>query len=395
MDKKYLVINSGSASHKHALYVDGNCLYSLHFEIVGMSYVAHENFAGTKKDIYINEKIFVKSVDYTLERLLDNKIILNKKEISAVGIRIVAPGVYFQDNRAIDREYVKNLKLAKDKSPLHISSVISELKYIKKVLPKAPVIGISDSAFHRNILEVSKYYALPISISREYGILKYGYHGLSVQSVISRLASRLGQLPEKVVVCHLGGGASVTAVLRGQSVDNSMGFTPLDGLVMATRVGNIDPSAVIYLSEKLKKRDGKLLEFFNKECGLLGLSDGKSGDIRELLKNEQAGDLNSKLALDTYALRVKKLIAQAIVVLGGIDVLVFAGTVGERSQPMRARICADLDIFGIKINSEINETVDAIESDINASDSKVKISVIKTDEMLEIFKETARVSQIL
>jgi acetate kinase len=392
MHKKYLVVNSGSASHKHALYEGNDGIYFLYFEMLGDKYVAHETIHGAKKDLVINEKIFNRSVEYTVSRLLENKIIENKKDIEAVGIRIVAPGVYFQTNRLIDKEYQKNLIKNKDQAPLHIESVLQELKFVKKVLPKVPVIGVSDSVFHKTIPNVSKYYALPIETSRKYGIMKYGYHGLSVQSVLGRLQAEKGQMPAKVVVCHLGGGASVTAVAEGKSMDNSMGFTPLDGLVMATRVGNIDPGVVVYLSEKLGKRDAKLLDYFNKECGLLGLSNGKSDDIRELLKAELNGDLDSKLALDIYASRVKKLIAQAAAVLGGIDTLVFAGTVGERSIPMRRRICSGLDFIGIKLDSDLNDRTDTVEAEINSADSTVKIVVIKTDEMGEIAKETIRVS---
>jgi acetate kinase len=395
MHKKYLVMNSGSASYKYALYEGSESVYFIHFEMVGDGYVAHETVHGVKKDLEINAKIFGKSIDFTVTRLIENQLIENKNDITAIGIRIVAPGVYFQDHRLIDKEYKKALKKAVEKSPLHIASVLRELKFIKKVLPHTTLVGVSDSVFHKMIPEVSKYYALPIEVSRKYGIYKYGYHGLSIQSVIARLTTQIGHLPEKVVVCHLGGGASVTAVLNGKSIDTSMGFTPLDGLVMATRVGSIDPGAVVYLSEKLGKRDGKLLEFFNKECGLLGLSGNKSDDIRELLKNELNGDANSKLALDIYATRVKKLIAQSTAMLGGIDVLVFAGTVGERSFPMRRRICAGLDFLGIKLDSEVNNNTDAVEREINVTDSKVKILVIKTDEMGEIAKETARASQIL
>ncbi len=393
MEQKYLVINSGSASHKHALYVGNQQVYFLHFEMIGESFVAHETVGEITRDLNIKKKQFEKSVNFTVERLIANRLIIDKKEIQAAGIRIVAPGLYFQDNKVVDKLYKKNLKDNKDKAPLHITSALQEIKFVKKVLPKTPLVGVSDSAYHKNIPEVSKYYALPIQVSRKFGIYKYGYHGLSVQSVISRLEKHAGKLPEKVVVCHLGGGASVTAVLRGQSLDNSMGFTPLDGLVMATRVGAIDPGATLYLSEKLRKDRHAMTDFFNHDCGLLGLSNGRSGDIRELLKFEKEGDLNAKLALDTYAMRVKKLIAQATAVLDGIDTLVFAGTVGERSMPMRERICSGLDYLGIKINPAVNEVSDSVEVDLNTTDAKVKITVIKTDEMGEIAKETARIAR--
>lgn len=395
MEGKYLIINSGSASHKHALYQGEQLVYSIHFEMVGEEYIAHETIGEVKRDLPVTKKNFERSVDFTVERLIANKIIADKKDIKAVGVRIVAPGVFFLDNRVIDREYIKNLKDALEKAPLHLSSVITQLKFTQKALPGVPVVGVSDSVFHKSMPDVAKYYALPIADSRKYQVYRYGYHGLSVQSVMSRLAEKIGRTPERVVVCHLGGGASVTAVLNGRSMENSMGFTPLDGLVMATRVGAIDPGAVVYLSEELGLRDGKLLEYFNKKCGLLGLSNGKSDDIRELLKLEKTGDVGAKLALDSYAYRVRKLIGQAMVTLGGIDTLIFAGTVGERSFPMRERICFGLDFMGIKLNHEINNATDAVEAELQTADSKVKILVSKTDEMKEIVRETARIAKNL
>ncbi len=391
---KYLILNSGSASHKHALYEDEKILYFLHFEMVEDKYVAHEKIGETKHDLEITEKNFERSVDFTVSRLLENKLITDKNEIKAMGVRIVAPGVFFQENRIIDRTYEKNLKKALEKAPLHLSSVIKELKFAKKVLPKTLVVGVSDSVYHRGMPETAKYYALPIEVSRKYELYKFGYHGLSVQSVIDKLAEKNnGILPERVVVCHLGGGASITAVLRGKSIDNSMGFTPVDGLIMATRVGTIDPGAVSYLSDKLGLHGDKLLNYFNTKCGLLGLSNNKSDDIRELLKYEAMGDFSSKLALDSYAYRARKLIGQAAVSLGGIDTLVFAGTVGERSLPMRARICLGLDFLGIKLDQDLNNKTDSVEAEIQSVDSKVKILVIKTDEMKEIVQETIRLTK--
>jgi acetate kinase len=395
MEGKYLIINSGSASHKHALYQGEQLVYSIYFEMVGIEYVAHETAGQVKKDLPVTEKIFKRSIDFTVVRLLENKIINSKKDITAIGVRVVAPGVFFLENRPINKEYIKNLKLALEKAPLHLSSVIEELKFTKKVLPDTPVIGVSDSVFHKNMPDVAKYYALPIDISRKLQIYKYGYHGLSVQSVMGQLQKRIGRVPERVVVCHLGGGASVTAVYNGKSLENSMGFTPVDGLIMATRVGTIDPGAVVYLSEKLGLRDGKMLDFFNKKCGLLGLSNGKSDDIRELLKFEKMGDISARLALDSYAYRVRKLIGQAAVTLGGIDTLIFAGTVGERSFPMRGRICFGLDFLGLKLDTEKNNSIDGIEAEIQSADSRVKILVLKTDEIKEIVRETARIAKNL
>ena len=395
MDEKYLVVNSGSASHKHALYRGDVREYFIHFEIVEDKFIAHETIGETKTDIEVSGRVFTRSIDFTVDRLIFHKLIADKKSIKAVGIRIVAPGIFFQDNRLIDRVYEKNLKRAREKAPLHLSSVLAEIKFIRKALPKSPIIGVSDSVFHKTMPDTTKYYALRLDVSRKYEVYRYGYHGLSVQSVIARLKAQAGGLSSKIVVCHLGGGASVTAVRDGQSLDNTMGFSPTDGLVMASRVGTIDPGAVIYLSEKLGLRDGDLLNYFNKNCGLLGLSNGKSDDIRELLKLEKMGDFGARLALEVYALRVKKMIAQAAAVLGGIDCLVFAGTVGERSFPMRERICHGLDFLGIKLDPEINDKSDSVEVELQAGDSRVKIPVVKTDEMREIVLETIRLSKQL
>jgi acetate kinase len=197
----------------------------------------------------------------------------------------------------------------------------------------------------------------------------------------------IGRMMEKIIVCHLGGGASITAVKNGQSVNTSMGFTPLEGLVMATRVGDIDPGAVLYLMEKLGKNKKDLATYFNNECGLLGLS-GKSDDIRELLNLEKSGDKDATLALKLYVSRIKQYIGQMAAVLGGVDLVILAGTVGERSFIMRERICQDLEFLGIELDQELNNRCAEIEAALEKTNSKVKILVVKTDEMAEIAKAT-------
>jgi acetate kinase len=252
---------------------------------------------------------------------------------------------------------------------------------------RKPIVGVSDSAFHATLPESAKFYAIPINDSRRLGLYRFGYHGISVQSVTSRAAAMLGRLPENVIVCHLGGGASVTAVKNGKSLDTSIGFTPLEGLVMATRVGDIDAGAVLYLSEKLKKNYKKLEHYFNNECGLLGLS-GKSSDIRELLINEKAGEADSSLALKIYVNRIKQYIGRMAAILGGVDLIIMAGTVGERSFIMRERICDGLKFLGVELDSEINNKSEGIETEINKVGSSVKVLVVKTDEMEEMAKIT-------
>ncbi len=384
---KYLIINTGSASRKYALYEDGRKIYFAHFEMEDNNNIVTENFNSQSIKKVISVKEFVKAQAFVSASLVEKGIVTSSEDIEAIGIRIVAPGEYFQTHRLIDKDYLKLAKQTLKKVPLHLGPALEEIKMIHRVFGHKKVFGISDSAFHSNIPEKAKYYAIPIDDSRKFDLQKFGYHGISVQSVINQVQKRLGTLPAKIVVCHLGGGASVTAVKDGKSIGNSMGFTPLDGLVMATRVGEIDPGAVIYLAEKLNLGAKKLETYFNNHCGLLGLS-GKSSDVRELLKLEKVGDHDSCLALEIYVNRLQRYIASAGADLEGIDLLVFAGIVGERSFIMRERICAGLQFLNISIDKEINNQSEGVEVDISSDNSKTNILVIKTDEMEEIARNT-------
>lgn len=393
MPKKYLLVNTGSASKKYAFYEGEEKVYTAHFEMEKGELIVTENFNNDKKKRTINKKEYPKAVGVIIDSLIENKIIKDKTEIDSVGVRIVAPGQYFLTNRLIDKEYLKLAKDALEKVPLHLGPALEEIKNIKKFLgDKTPIYGVSDSAFHSTIPEHAKFYAIPIKDSRRLGLQMYGYHGISVQSVVAKAEKILGSLPEKVIVCHLGGGGSVTAVKNGKSIDTSMGFTPLEGLVMATRVGDIDAGAVLYLSQKLKKNNKKMGHYFNNECGLLGLS-GKSSDLRELIEHEKNGDEDSALALKLYANRIKQYIGKMAATLGGVDLLILAGTVGERSFIMRERICEDLGFLGIDIDNDLNNKSEGVEVLISKSDSKTKVLIVKTDEMEEIAKETYRLSK--
>jgi acetate kinase len=330
--------------------------------------------------------------------LKEKEIILNKEEISGIGMRIVAPGIYFQKNGLIDKEYIKKLYEAKKKAPLHLEAEIEEIERLRKFFElsgkglfgqrkKIKMIGISDSAFHFDMPEKAKKYAISLELARKYEIYRYGYHGISIRSILNKLKSK-EQLPCNVVICHIGGGVSITAIKDGKSIDTSMGFTPLEGVAMANRVGDIDSGAIIYMSEILRMDGKKLRQYLNKECGLFGLSDRKSADVRDLLKFESEGDNNSKLALDIYAYKIQKQIGACTVALGGIDKVIFSGTVGERSFKMRKRICEGLSFLGIKLDEDINNSVEGVDGVVSSIDSKVKIEVVKTDEMKDISDET-------
>ncbi len=394
---KILIVNTGSASKKYALYEEGKKIYHAHFEMEPASpaggeggYIVTEIYEEISQKTPVSERVFERALYRLIDSLIEKKIISSTKDIGAIGIRIVAPGEYFLAHRVIDKEYLKLAKKAVKKVPLHLGPALEEIKLLGKIFDKTKIIGVSDSAFHHDLPTKAKYYAVPISDSRKLGLQKFGYHGLSIQSVISQVEKKLGKLPTKTVVCHLGGGASITAVKDGKSMDTSMGFTPLDGLVMATRVGDIDPGAAIYLQEELGLNTRKLGEYFNNKCGLLGLS-GKSSDIRELLKFEKDGDKDSALALEIYVHRLQKHIGSAIIILGGLDLLIFAGTVGERSFIMRERICSNLRFLGLDLNKIENDKSEGIEAEISTLESKVKVLVVKTDEMEQIAQDTVKV----
>ncbi len=387
--KKYLIINPGSASRKYALYEGEKELAYMHIESEeGGNEISTVTAQGKKEKKNISAEDFDKSFEYTLNELIKAGLIASKEDIAVCGIRVVAPGNFFLQDKIINSEYKKLLKKAFEKAPLHIAPILEEIKKIRYAIGRIPLVGISDSAFHSSMMEKSKRYAIPSEDAEKFEIFRYGYHGISLRSIVSKM-EKSGPIPENVIICHIGGGVSVTALKNGKSIDTTMGLTPLEGVVMATRVGDIDSGAVVYLS-KVKKLKGKnLLQYLNKKCGLLGIS-GKSDDVRDLIKAENEGDNLSKLALDMYAYKIQKYIGAYAVALGGLDTIVFSGTVGERSFLMRERICKGLGFLGVEINSILNNTSDSIDVVLSSPESKVKVEVVKTDEMAQMAKDTAK-----
>lgn len=370
--KKIFIANVGSESRKYALYQDGERIFSAHFE----------------KE---NGKLMENSAGYAVNELLSQKLIGDKSEISAIGFRVVAPGSYFLQNKIIDSEYLEKLKAAKEQAPLHINPMLAELKALEQVLPGIPIVGISDSAFHGSMPTRARLYGIPKNTAEELDILRFGYHGISFESIVGKLKNIYsGNLPEKIIVCHLGGGSSIAAIKNGQSIDTSMGFTPLEGVIMANRVGDIDAGAIIYLSKKFGYGPDEMENYLNTQCGLLGLS-GKSNDVRELLEMEKNGDENAKIALEVMVYKIKKYIGAYFAVLNGTDVLTFSATIGERSAIMRARICEELENLGIVLDNEKNNKTISIDRFISKDESRVKIAVITTDEMSQIAAEVTAI----
>ena len=382
--KKYLIVNPGSASRKYALYEGKNEVLSAHFERDGSSGGFIVAFRARKWEITkkLNAKDYEKSMSIVLDFLLEKKLIVGKEDIDAIGFRIVAPGSFFNKVRQINAQYIKKLGEMRGAAPLHIGPALSEIKKAVKLLPKTKKLGVSDSAFHSTMPEAAKTYGLPLAIARKFEIRRFGYHGISVESVLQKVKKRFKKTPARIIVCHLGSGSSATAIKNGKSIDTSMGFTPLAGLWMGTRPGDIGAGALIYLAKKLKFSLDELDEYLNKKSGLLGVS-GKTSDVRELLaiekKNPQAA-----LALEVFVYRVKKYIGAYMAALGGLDLLVFTATIGERSDIIRERICRGLEPLGIVLDKKKNKETTRGEGFIQARKSKTKIAVIKTNETKEI-----------
>ncbi len=389
MERNYFVINTGSASKKYALYRGDKRIFYAHFETEDATFVVTVDCGGSVRR-EIPEKDFNNSLEYVYKELVGSGAIADpQREISAVGFRIVAPGEYFAKHRLIDDEFVKNLKSERDSAPLHIEPMLNELALIRKLLRGIRVIGVSDSVFHATLPDYAYTYAIQHDVAEKFGIRKFGYHGSSFSSVVRKVDALSGKLPSKMIVCHLGSGCSITAIKDGKSIDTSMGLSPLEGVAMGTRVGDIDASAVVRLGEVLKCSFEDLEKFFYTRSGILGIS-GKSNDIRDLLALEFQGDVRAKLALDVFVYRIQKYIGSYVAVLGGLDMLVFCATIGERSFVMRERICRNLSTFGIVLDEGKNKAT--VSSDGFIQKEGVPVAVVVTDEMGEIARETVLLS---
>lgn len=352
--KKVIAINIGSRSKKYSLF--------------------EENQEKSTKDFATTENESFKSF------VEENGIDLGE---TTIGIRVVAPGKIFTENREIDGDYLDKLIESKKIASLHTDLVIKEIEYIKNNFNNPKIFAVSDSSFHKSIGKVAKTYAIPKNLAQEYGIERQGYHGLSLSSVVNRVRTDFGNVPEKMIVAHLGGGSSVSALKDGISVDTSMGWTPLEGVPMTERIGDIDPGVIAFLAEKLNKNGEELQKFLSSECGLEAISEIEKGNILDLIEAEKSGNTEASLALDIYCYKIKKYIGAMSAVLGGCDMLVFTGTVGLRSNPVRERVVQNLEYLGLSIDTEKNNSVYE-PTNIEFLDNNRKVAVVPIDEMHEI-----------
>jgi len=397
---KVLVINAGSSSLKYQLFdmTDENVLCSGIVERIGLdgSRLVHKlnGQKHVKEQSVKDHRVALKIV---LEILTDKTygVIDSMKEIDAVGHRVVHGGETFSGSVLIDEKVMKALEDNIELAPLHNPPNIMGIKAAKELLPDVPHVGTFDTAFHQTLPKKAYLYAIPLRYYEKYKIRRYGFHGTSHFYVSRRTAEILGKPIEelKIITCHIGNGSSVAAVKYGKSVDTSMGFTPLEGLVMGTRSGDLDPAIVTFLQEKEGLSYKEINNILNKESGAYGLSNGLSSDMRDI-ENAALEDHNevAKLALDIYDYRIAKYVGAYAAAMNGVDAIAFTAGVGENSPYTRADVCSYLEFLGLKIDNAKNN-IRGKEAIISTEDSKVKALVVPTNEELVIARDTQKIAQ--
>ncbi len=381
-----LITNPGSSSRKYALYREDELLCSLHFEFEKKKVVCTLKRADeTKKKISTEAKDLSSTVGILNKILTDEGYLGGVSKIDAILARIVATGEYFTHDHLVDQECLKNLEIAKKRTPLHVPVVANEIEAFVKEFKGTPVIAISDSAFHSDRPELMKYYAIDKDLADQAEIKRYGAHGLSVGSIVKYM-EREKILPEKLIVCHLGSGSSITAVYKGKSHDTTMGYTPLEGVMMSTRTGSIDAAAALAIKRALKiKDDEELEEYLNKKCGLLGVS-GSTDDMREIIRLRDEGDDRGTFAHALFVYRIQSAIGQMAASLGGVDAIVYTATIGERSDEIRKCVSQKLSYLGFELDNSKNESELENRHENIATENSKPIYVIRTDEFEEMIR---------
>lgn len=391
---KILVLNCGSSSVKYKLLdmTSKEVLGSGGVEKIGMkgSFLKHTKQNGEKVILEGEVLEHQLAIEYILGVLTSEKhgCIKNMEEIDAVGHRVVHGGEKFNSSVVITDEVIRNIEACIEIAPLHNPPNLAGIFAISDLLPQVPQVAVFDTAFHQTMPEHAYMYGIPYSLYKKYGIRRYGFHGTSHRYVSRRACEFLGldYNKTKIITAHIGNGGSITAIENGKSVDTSMGFTPVEGLMMGTRSGDVDLGVVTYLMEKEMISTSATTTLFNKHSGVLGVS-GISSDMRDIEKAISEGNQRAKLALGMYEYRIKKYIGSYAAVLNGFDVLVFTGGVGENQTITRERICNGLSYLGIEIDPEINR-IRGEELLISTSNSRVKVVVIPTDEEYLIASDT-------
>lgn len=395
---KILVLNCGSSSIKYQFFsLENSAVIAKGIvEKIGMkgSFLKHEKENGQKvmfEGEILDHKI---GIEYILGVLSSAKhgCIKTLEEISAVGHRVVHGGELFTESKLVNEEVIDALEKYTELAPLHNPPNLKGIYGIRALIPSIPQVAVFDTAFHTTMPKHAYMYAIPYALYKKYGIRRYGFHGTSHRYVSARACEILGVSPKgmKIITCHLGNGASVCAIKDGISVDTSMGFTPLEGLVMGSRSGDVDMGAVTFIMDKEKIGTKSASILFNKHSGLLGIS-GISSDMREIREAANNGDERCLLAIKMFDYRVKKYIGSYAAAMGGVDLLIFTGGVGENSDTNRSGICDGLEFLGVELDEQLNAGLRGIESTISKKEARVKVMVVPTNEELMIAIDTQRI----
>ncbi len=387
---KILVLNSGSSSLKFQLFEIKEKEHVLIKGIVDgiklddsfIKYEINNNIKKIKKKIK-NHKIALKDV---LDIILANRIISSLSEIKAIGHRAVHGGEEFKKTVLINDKVMKKIEELSELAPLHNPANLTGMRVCKELLPNVKQVAVFDTEFHSNMPEKAFVYGIPYKYYKKYGIRRYGFHGTSHKYVSKKAAEILKKDYKKlrIITCHLGNGSSIAAVQNGKSIDTSMGFTPLEGVVMGTRCGDIDPAIIFFLMKKEKLSVKEVDNLLNKKSGLLGIS-GISPDVRVLWDKEKKGNKRANLTLNVLAYRITKYIGSYISVLNGLDAIVFTAGIGENAYYLRERILRNFEYIGLKVDKTRNKNNELI---ISSDNSKIKVLVIPTNEELQIARET-------
>ncbi len=394
-----MVLNCGSSSIKYALYdmSDQSVITSGGIEKIGLpdSFITVK-LNGEKHKMEKPIAEHTAGVQWIFEVLTQGEYAVLKSldELDAVGHRMVHGGEKFNKSVLLTPDVMEAFAACNDLAPLHNPANIKGVNAVSALLPNIPQVGVFDTAFHQTMPDYAYMYALPYELYQKYGVRRYGFHGTSHRYVSQRVCEFLGVKPEgkKIITCHIGNGASIAAVKDGKCVDTSMGLTPLEGLIMGTRSGDIDAGAVTFLMDKLGLDTKGISNLLNKQSGLLGVSEGSS-DFRDILAGIANGNDKARLAKDMYCYRIKKYIGEYAAAMGGVDIILFTGGAGENQYEVREGATKGLEFMGIKLDDAKNKACRAKEAILSTDDSKVTICCIPTDEELMIALDTLELTK--
>ena len=394
-----LVLNCGSSSIKYQVIdIDDNSNALLAKGLVDRiglpeGSLTHKPTGKDKFELRMPIPDHTTGISLVLKALTDpaHGVIANLSDVKAVGHRVAPGGEFFPDSCVVDEQAKEHLRSLFEIAPLHNPANLEGVLSIEKVLPGVPQVTVFDTSFHQTIPAINYLYALPSEYYEKYRVRKYGFHGTS-HKYVAKVGAELTGVDlgaSKIITCHIGNGGSVTAILNGKSYDTSMGFSPLDGLVMGTRCGMVDASAITFIGENENMTYSELNTMMNKKSGVLGLT-GISSDMRDIDAAYDAGNERAITARDMYYNRVKKFVGEYAAEMGGVDLLIFTGGVGENSSELRTYVCSDMEYMGIKIDETVNAATHGDNAVLSTADSKVKVAVIATNEELVIATDTYR-----